>query len=106
MLGLSVGLTKKEMGMMGDPENCPTFDETDKLVLRYAEVLTRDVRVDDPRYAALSSRFSNEELVDLATTLRLASFINRMHATFRTDLDGPTQAAVGDAVACTLPTFR
>ena len=103
MLGLSVGLTKPEMAQMDDASNCASFDATDRLVLRYAEVLTRENRVDDTLYAELAARFTTEELVDLALTVSLAAFVNRMHATFRTDLDGPTLHAVGDAVACALP---
>jgi len=103
MLGLSVGLTKSEMGMMGDAANCATFDDVDRLVLRYAETLTRENRVDDALYAELKARFSNDELVDLALTVSFSAFINRMHATFRTDLDRATFEQVGDAQACALP---
>lgn len=103
MLGLSVGLTKAEMGMMNDAANCASFDSTDRLVLRYSEILTRDNRVDDALYAELAARFSNDELVDLALTISFAAFVNRMHATFRTDLDGSTFEQVGDAAACALP---
>ena len=103
MLGLSVGLTKVEMSMMNDAANCATFDTTDRLVLRYSEILTRDNRVDDALYAELAARFSNDELVDLALTVSLSAFVNRMHATFRTDLDDSTFNQVGDALACALP---
>ncbi len=103
MLGLSVGLTKAEMSMMNDAANCATFDTTDRLVLRYSEILTRENRVDDALYAELAARFSNDELVDLALTVSLSAFVNRMHATFRTDLDDSTFNQVGDALACALP---
>ncbi len=103
MLGLSVGLTKTEMAMMGDAANCETFDETDRLVLRYSEILTRDSKVEDALYAQLAARFSQDELVDLALTISFSALVNRMHATFRTDLDDSTRDQVGDAVACALP---
>lgn len=106
MLGLSVGMTKEEMGMMGDAANCASFDATDRLVLRYSEILTRDNRVDDALYAELAARFSKDELVDLAMTISLSAFVNRMHATFLTDLDESTFDQVGDAVACALPAYR
>jgi alkylhydroperoxidase family enzyme len=102
MLGLSVGLTREEMGMMDDAENCPSFDETDRLVLRYSAILTRENRVDDALYSALAARFSQDELVDLALTISFSALVNRMHATFQTELDEPTRNAVGDAAACSL----
>ena len=88
--------------MMDDAKNCPSFDETDRLVLRYSEILTRENRVDDALYAALAARFSQDELVDLALTISFSALVNRMHATFQTDLDEATRNAVGDAVTCSL----
>ena len=53
MLGRSVGLTDAEMAAMADWETTPLFDATDRLVLRYAEVLTQENRVDDALYLSL-----------------------------------------------------
>jgi alkylhydroperoxidase family enzyme len=95
MLGRSVGLGDEEMAAMAEPESCATFDETDRLVLRYAEESTRQIRIDDELYRALAKRFPKEELFELAMTVALAAMVNRVHATFRTDLDEATHAAVG-----------
>ena len=104
MLGLSVGLTKEEMAAMAAPETCTSFDATDRLVLRYSEVLTRENRVDDKLYAELAARFPREELVELCMTVGLSALVNRVHATFRTDVDESTHAMVGELdVACPLP---
>jgi alkylhydroperoxidase family enzyme len=103
MLGLSVGLTHEEMTMLGEPENCPTLDATDRLVLRFSEALTRENRVDDALYAELERRFSRDELVELCVTVAFSALVNRVHATFRTDLDDATEAAVGDAASCSIP---
>ncbi len=91
------------MVAMGDPQSCASFDATDKLVLRYAEMLTRDNRVDDALYAELEARFPREELLELCATVGLSALVNRMHATFRTDLDESTSSAVSDAPVCLLP---
>lgn len=103
MLGLSVGLTTDEMALMHDPDACASFDETDRLVLRYSEILTRDNRVDDAMYAALKSRFSDAQIMALALTVGLSALVNRVHATAGTDVDAKTREAIGDAVACVLP---
>ena len=103
MLGLSVGLTKEEMSLMGEPDKCDTFDVTDRLVLRYSETLTRENRINDALYAEFARRFTSDEQVDLCLTVGLSAMVNRMHATFRTDLDDATFAQVGDAVTCALP---
>lgn len=93
-------MTDDEMAAMARPESCSTFDVTDRLVLRYAEVLTRENRVDDALYAELAARFSNEEQVDLCATVGLSSMVNRFHATFRTDVDEATQSGAGDFSFC------
>lgn len=100
MLGRSVGLSDEEMAAMADAETSPLFDVTDRLVLRYAEVLTRENRVNDALYAALEARFPREELLELCFTVGLAALVNRVHATFRTDLDDSTRAAVADGPSC------
>ena len=103
MLGLSVGLTNAEMAAMDAPETCATFDATDKLVLRYSEVLTRDNVVSDALYAELAARFPQDELVEMCVTVGLSALVNRVHATFRTDLDEATLAQVAELSACPLP---
>ena len=92
--------------MMDVPDQCASFDATDRLVLRYSETLTRDNRVDDALYAEFAKRFTPDEQVDLCLTVGLSAMVNRMHATFRTDLDESTFAQVGDAVTCALPMRR
>jgi alkylhydroperoxidase family enzyme len=100
MLGRSVGLQDEEMAAMADWATMAVFDDTDRLVLRYAEVLTRENRVSDALYAELEARFPREELLELCMTVGLAALVNRVHATFHTDVDDSTRAQVGDAPFC------
>jgi alkylhydroperoxidase family enzyme len=100
MLGRSVGLSDEEIGWMSEAESSPRFDATDRLVIRYAEVLTQENRIDEKLYAELAETFPREELVELCMAVGLAALVNRVHATFRTDLDGSTQESVGDAPFC------
>jgi alkylhydroperoxidase family enzyme len=100
MLGRSVGLTNAEIAAMGEAENSPVFDPTDRLVLRYSTILTLENRVPDDLYAELAGRFTKDELVELCFTVALAALVNRVHATFRTDVDGSTTDSVGDFTFC------
>ena len=100
MLGRSVGLKDEEMAAMAEWATVPVFDDTDRLVLRYAEVLTRENRVSDALYADLAARFPREELLELCMAVGLAALVNRVHATFHTDVDEETRAQVGDAPFC------
>ena len=89
-----------EIAGMADADASPRFDATDRLVLRYAEALTRENRVGDGLYAELAERFPREQLIELCFTVAMAALVNRVHATFRTDVDESTRASVGDAPFC------
>jgi alkylhydroperoxidase family enzyme len=100
MLGRSVGLSDDEMAGMANPASVASFDETDRLVLRYAQTSIRDIRIPDDLYAELAARFPKQQLIELAMTIALASLVNRVHATFQTDLDESTRESVADGPAC------
>ena len=100
MLGRSIGISDDEIAAMAESQTSALFDATDRLVLRYAETLTRENRVSDELYAELAARFPQDELVELCFTVGLAALVNRVHATFGTGVDGITRAAVGDAAFC------
>jgi alkylhydroperoxidase family enzyme len=100
MLGRSVGLTDEEMAAMADPESCASFSDTDKLVLRYSEVLTRENKVSQALYAELEKAFPREELVELAMTIGMSGMVNRVHSTFATDVDSSTLESVADGPVC------
>lgn len=85
---------------MAEPETCATFDDRDRLVLRYSEVLTRDNKVSDALYAELEQAFARDELVELAMTVGLSAMVNRVHATFQTDVDASTLDYVADGPSC------
>jgi alkylhydroperoxidase family enzyme len=63
------------------------FDSRDRLVLELAEALTRANQVEDSLYDRLQNCFSRDELVRLTMTIALAGMVNRVHATFETEVD-------------------
>ena len=95
-LGSSAGISDEALAWLNGWEEAPAsvFDDTDRLVLRYADSLTRDVTVDDDLWQALSGRFSQTEIFELCFSIGLANLINRVHATFQTDVDPHTSARV------------
>ena len=85
---------------MADAQNSPLFNEREKLVMRYADTLTRTCRVSDDLYKQLEANFSREEIVEMCFLVGLSNLVNRVHATFQTDVDDATRASVGDAPFC------
>jgi alkylhydroperoxidase family enzyme len=93
-LGSSAGLTDEELSWLNGWQEAPVFDDTDRLVLRYADALTRENRVDEALYAALAARFPPRELFELCMAVSLSALVNRAHATFLTDVDERTAQRV------------
>ena len=95
-LGRAAGLSDEDMLAMRDAESHQGFDATDRLVLRYSEILTKENRVPDALYADLSARFPRDELFELCMAVAFSAMVNRVHATFRTDLDDHTHELFGE----------
>lgn len=93
-LGSSVGLSDEELSWLNDWQQAEVFDETDRLVLGYTDSMTRDLTCDDSMWDALSSRFDQAEIFELCFAVGLAALVNRVHATFLTDVDTRTVARV------------
>lgn len=85
------------MAHLGDdplPEGIYTDEES--VVIRYAQTLTRMGPIDDELYAALRRHFETSEILELCFTVGLSNLVNRFHATFLTDVDPATIAALDD----------
>jgi alkylhydroperoxidase family enzyme len=65
-------------------------------VLTYADSLTTAVSVPDPLWDALQARFSEKEIFELCFSVGTANLVNRVHATFLTDVDVPTSRRVDE----------
>jgi uncharacterized peroxidase-related enzyme len=68
------------------------FDETERLVLRYAEQISRDAnRVDDALFDALKERFRPQQLVELTVRIAMAGFFNRFNSVLQLDMEPAAQ---------------
>lgn len=106
MLGRSLGLTEDQMRHLNDdPLPATVYDSAQAAIIRYAQKSTRLEPIDNETYGALSGHFSIQQIMDICLTVGLSNMVNRFHATFQTDVDAATLAAVeaGDAVAGVAP---
>jgi alkylhydroperoxidase family enzyme len=90
-----------------DPPPDGVYDAPQAAIVRYAQKSTRLEPIDDKTYGDLAAHFSTQQIMDICLTVGLSNMVNRFHATFRTDVDEATLAAVeaGDAIAgvCAIP---
>ncbi len=108
MLGRSAGISEAELRHLADdPLPDGVYGDADAAIVRYAQRSTKTIVVDDATYDALAQHFTVRQVMDICLTVGLSNMVNRFHATFHTDLDEETIAAVeaGDAAAgaCAIP---
>ncbi len=93
--------------VVDDPLPEGVYDAPAAAIVRYAQKSTRLQPIDDTTYGDLARHFSIPQIMDICLTVGLSNMVNRFHATFQTDLDDDTLAAVeaGDAAAgaCAIP---
>jgi AhpD family alkylhydroperoxidase len=90
--GLRAGLAREKLEALAGWESSPLFSDLERLVLRYAEAMTRDVQVAADLVAALKARLSPEALVQLTLTIAAANFTNRFNEALGTELEARTSA--------------
>lgn len=102
MLGRSVGLTTQQLNHLGeDPLPEGVYDEAEAAIVRYAQVSTESITIDQELYDGLAEHFSTKQIMEIFLKVNMSGLVNRFHATFLTDVDESTLEAVeaGDAIA-------
>jgi alkylhydroperoxidase family enzyme len=111
MLGRSVGLSTEQINHLGDdplPEG--VYDEAEATIVRYAQVSTRSIKIDQNLYDELTKYFDVQQIIEICLMIGASNFVNRFHATFLTDVDESTLDAVEacdrESGTCTLPRLQ
>jgi alkylhydroperoxidase family enzyme len=81
-IGRAVGMTDEQI------EACRSGDPDD-LVLRFTEEVVRDASPSDETFAAMTERFSAQEIVELLLVIGQYMALARVMATAQIDLDEP-----------------
>lgn len=83
--GLKAGLDERQVNETEGalPE---LYDDLQRDVIQYAEEVTRNVEVSDEVIDRLRQKLNEQELVELAVTVALANFTNRISGTLRLEL--------------------
>jgi uncharacterized peroxidase-related enzyme len=93
-LGLQFGLSPAAIADLeeGKAMESAEFSEAEKLVIGYAEQMTRDPRrVSDEMFDGLKRRFNEAQIVELTVRIGLAGFFNRLNDALRIDLEPGVQ---------------
>ena len=82
-----VGVTDQQILEIGNYAESASFSDLEKLVLRYAEELTRTVRTSDDVMSELKKSLSEADIVELNVTVGMANLTNRFNMSLMTDMD-------------------
>lgn len=78
-LAKRANLTEDHIAALAFYERSPLFDEKDKAVIRYAELVTRAAAVREPDLQALRIFLSPEQIVELTLVVCTANFTSRFN---------------------------
>ena len=73
---LAAGMTQDAVNKIRE-NRFDSFSEMEKLVLRYCDAMTRELRVDDALYDSLQSRFDAKTMVELTATIASYNMVSR-----------------------------
>ncbi len=82
-----VGVTEQQIDALPVWQRHPAFSEQDRAVIRYAEVVTRDVRVPDAVFDACHAFLDNEQMVELALTVGFYNLVVRFLEPIQVELE-------------------
>ncbi len=82
-----MGVPKEKFDALPQYDASPLFSDLERLVVRYAEQMTRKVQVDGALVEALKRQLSPEALVQLTLTIAVANFTNRFNDALETGLE-------------------
>jgi uncharacterized peroxidase-related enzyme len=85
-LGKKAGLNDRQISETVQSASSDAYDDLQRDVMQYAEQVTRHINVDDVLFNRLKQSLSDREIVELAMTVGIANFTNRVTETLRLDL--------------------
>ena len=98
-MGRQQGVTEEQIESLHDFESAACFDETERLVLRYAAAMTgTPVTVPDELFDKLKGRFEPRQLVELTSAIAWENYRARFDHAFGLEAEGFSEGAV-----CTVP---
>jgi len=85
--GRRAGITDEQIQEMNNYADSAAFSPLEKLVIQYAEELTRSAKTSDSLMAELKTHLSEAHIVELNLTVGTANLTNRFNVSLMTDPD-------------------
>ena len=85
--GRRAGLTDQQILEIGNHAESTTYSPLEKLVLRYAEELTRTAKSSEELLSELKKHLSEADIIELNLIVGTANLTNRFNMSMMTDMD-------------------
>ena len=76
-LAKGVGLNDKHIANVGAYRSYPYYSEVERVVLEYAEAVTKDLTVSDELFARVRAHFTDQQLVELTMVIAYWNMMSR-----------------------------
>ena len=86
-IGRRAGLTEQQLEGLPVWERHPAFNEQERAVMRYAEDVTRNVRVSDEVFDAVHAFLDDEQMVELALNVAYYNLVVRFLEPMKVELE-------------------
>ena len=86
VIGKKAGLSDRQIAESAKYETSAAYSELERDVMRYAEQVTRHINVEDALFNRLKQSLNDRQVVELAMTVGIANFTNRVTETLRMEL--------------------
>ena len=88
-MGRKSGITEAKLRALNDFENSPELSELEKLVLRFAVLMTSTpVEIDDDFFARLREHFNSRQLVELTSAIAWENYRARFNHAMGIESEG------------------
>ena len=77
VIAKSVGLSDKHIANVGGYRSYPYYSDVERIVLEYAEAVTRDLMVSDELFARVRQHFNDQQLVELTMVIAYWNMMSR-----------------------------
>lgn len=84
----AVGLNDKQIANVGGYRTYPYYTDLERLVLEYAEVVTRDPEVSDDLFGRVRARFDDQDIVELTMVIAYWNMMSRFLLAIQVELEG------------------
>jgi 4-carboxymuconolactone decarboxylase len=86
------GITEGQIKELSNWKNSQQFNDIERIVLKYTDMVTQSVVVDDDTFQELSRHFNEKEIVELTTTIGYFGMIARILIPLQIEVDPSSSA--------------